>query len=1227
MQDDELEPAEQQEVVEVVTTAKLMTEVVTVAATITAVATSALTITTAASDARKRKGVNINWDDVIEQVQRKEKEYNVVMRYQALKRKPQIEVQARKNVMIYLRNIAGFKMDYFKGMSYDDIRLIFEKYFNSNVVFLEKTKEQLKEDESRALKRKTKSYKEKVAKKQKLDEEVEKLRKHLQIVPNDEDDIYTEATPLARKVPVVDYEIYTKNNKLYYKIMRADDTHQLFLSFLSLLRNFDREDLEVLWQIVKERFASSRPKNFSNEFLLTTLTYMFEKPDVEAQVWKNQRSVYGLEKVKSWRLLESCGVHVITFITTQMILLVERRYPLTSFTLDQMLNNIRLEVEEESKVSLELLRFVRQQQQEGFRPESCKDSVSEKEAQASVETNLMSNVDINAVKVNSTSQGVNDNKCINTIDEIRPIPMPDSENLVLSSRNCGIDVNGDNADNGSGVRDEVIKESPVGMKHVSFINAVQGANKASSNKLKLVSVCVNDQGKRVVDMDPLIEKGSKNWSMTLVGYFVRLKMSHREILGMQYVLENGPWMVDGLPLFIQKWEVRMCMSKPEPKKVPLWVKIYDIPLEAWNSDDISRISSMIGNPIIMDRITIEMCDRSYGRASFARVLIEVDADLGLIDKVGVFGHGLDSDIGWKTVNNRKSGRNDDTNGGMYRQRNYYEAGSIRGGLNGRGRGGMNGRGVSDQRFNNNVGARYVPVKKNKAVGPVNDKESDKNKKSKDKIIEGKFSMDKGIETEMLSERMNVDERVFSSTIKIKNRGGKNINEEDRSSKGNAKKEEKLGFFINSISKEAYEEMVNQIGMENYEDINEEVVEDHSGCRIAAGWDPLVRSLLDNKLLHVSVIYDEITPKSRSRLWRNLRDHMILLENVDVKGFAMFRLAKRLKFMKKHMRDLNRKNRDVFDKVNFLRTELGRIQQCLDKDLSNTALREEEIIYASAFKDAALDEEKVLQQKTKITWLKDGDFNSSDEIANIFVSHFMSFLGTQDVVYKVEDADSLFTKRLDADAALDLIKPVDDKEIKEALFSIDDNKASGLDGYYLKFFKATWSVIGSDLCSATKEFFVKGKLLSEFNTTLISFVPKVKSPAKVIDYRTISCCNVVYKVIIKVFTNRPKLVLNDLVDVNQSAFIPGRQSSDNVLLAQEFMRNYTWGNMAKNCAFKTGEAFFCGLTPEIKNDILMAMLFKEGNLPIKYLGVPFVFKKINVNDCKILIEVIQNRIND
>nr|GEW94309.1 hypothetical protein [Tanacetum cinerariifolium] len=383
MQDDEPEPVELQEVIEVVTTAKLMTEVVTAATTTITAATTNITavapiivatITDVPSAARRRKGAvirdpvktagpsiiihsepkskdkgkgimveepkplkkqaqieqdeayarkleaelnkNINWDDVIKQVKETGKQDNVVLRYQALKRKPQTKAQARKNMMVYLKNMARFKMDYFKGMRYDDIHPIFKKFFNSNVAHLEKSKEHLEEEESRALKRQSESLEEKAVKKQKSDEEVEELKKYLQIVPNDDDDVYTKATPFARNVSVVDYEIYSENNKPSYKIIRDDGSHQLFLSFLSLLRNFDREYLEVLWKLVQEIFASSKPKNFLDNFLLTTLTYMFKKPDVKAQVWKNQRSVHGLAKVKIWRLLELCRLHIIAFITT-----------------------------------------------------------------------------------------------------------------------------------------------------------------------------------------------------------------------------------------------------------------------------------------------------------------------------------------------------------------------------------------------------------------------------------------------------------------------------------------------------------------------------------------------------------------------------------------------------------------------------------------------------------------------------------------------------------------------------------------------------------------------------------------------------------------------------------------------------------------------------------------------------------------------------------------------
>nr|GFD07564.1 hypothetical protein [Tanacetum cinerariifolium] len=69
--------------------------------------------------------------------------------------------------------------------------------------------------------------------------ETEDLKKQLEVVADEDDDVFVEATPIGTKVPVVNYEIVMINNKARYKIFRADDTHQLYTSFITLLKNFD----------------------------------------------------------------------------------------------------------------------------------------------------------------------------------------------------------------------------------------------------------------------------------------------------------------------------------------------------------------------------------------------------------------------------------------------------------------------------------------------------------------------------------------------------------------------------------------------------------------------------------------------------------------------------------------------------------------------------------------------------------------------------------------------------------------------------------------------------------------------------------------------------------------------------------------------------------------------------------------------------------------------------
>ncbi|GJS80119.1 RNA-directed DNA polymerase, eukaryota, reverse transcriptase zinc-binding domain protein [Tanacetum coccineum] len=169
----------------------------------------------------------------------------------------------------------------------------------------------------------------------------------------------------------------------------------------------------------------------------------------------------------------------------------------------------------------------------------------------------------------------------------------------------------------------------------------------------------------------------------------------------------------------------------------------------------------------------------------------------------------------------------------------------------------------------------------------------------------------------------------------------------------------------------------------------------------------------------------------------------------------------------------------------------------------------------------------------------GERIEGEAVAEEFVKHFNAFPGNNYTVSPIKDTADLFPKKLTEEEASWMIREVTDNEIKDAMFNIGDNKAPGPNGFTSSFFKKAWGVVGSDVCKEIKEFFTNGKLLGEVNATVISLVPKIPTPNKVTDYRPITCCNVMYKCISKILTNRIKDALNKLVNKNQSAFIPGR----------------------------------------------------------------------------------------
>ncbi|GJX27432.1 putative ribonuclease H-like domain-containing protein [Tanacetum coccineum] len=306
-----------------------------------------------------------------------------VLRYHALKLKHVLKAQARKNMCVYLKNQRGYKMKDFKGMTYDDIRPIFEKVWDFNQNFMPmnseleaqllkrkgkkvqkesaetqkietkpveeekviveevKPKQIVKEvskksegkrRKSLARKRVRETQDEETYKKQKFDEkeaddtEKEELNDYLDIVPRDEFALDIES--LATKYPIVDWKTHALNEHfMYYQNFRADGSFKNYKIFSEMLDDFDRQDVEDLHRLVKE-------------------------------IYKTNQQDYNLI---SWRLCDSCGIHILLMNTGIAIhMMVEKKYPLTQEMLSKMLSR-RLEVDHESIMAYELLKFIKSQ--------------------------------------------------------------------------------------------------------------------------------------------------------------------------------------------------------------------------------------------------------------------------------------------------------------------------------------------------------------------------------------------------------------------------------------------------------------------------------------------------------------------------------------------------------------------------------------------------------------------------------------------------------------------------------------------------------------------------------------------------------------------------------------------------------------------------------------------------------------------------------------------------
>ncbi|GJY98482.1 hypothetical protein Tco_0515392 [Tanacetum coccineum] len=279
-----------------------------------------------------------------------------VLRYHAQLNRPYSVAEVRKNMIMYLKNQGGYKMSYFKGMKYEDIRPIFEQVWDQTQSFMpmDSEKESKEKDEER-MKRKTSKAREDKIKRQKTKDDPEKLTlmEYVQVVSDSEEAI--NVISLAVKSLIVSWKSYCKGDMGFYEIHRADGSYKTYKFFSEMLNDFDRDDLIVLYRLFNEKYASTRP-GFDDLMLWGDMKIMFD-PDENGEIWKNHNS----QELIEWKLYEFCGVHSLMLREVTIYMLVEKKYPLPQDTLTRMLRwklHVNYEIPE---MAYELLKFIRSQ--------------------------------------------------------------------------------------------------------------------------------------------------------------------------------------------------------------------------------------------------------------------------------------------------------------------------------------------------------------------------------------------------------------------------------------------------------------------------------------------------------------------------------------------------------------------------------------------------------------------------------------------------------------------------------------------------------------------------------------------------------------------------------------------------------------------------------------------------------------------------------------------------
>ncbi|XP_071718721.1 uncharacterized protein [Rutidosis leptorrhynchoides] len=691
--------------------------------------------------------------------------------------------------------------------------------------------------------------------------------------------------------------------------------------------------------------------------------------------------------------------------------------------------------------------------------------------------------------------------------------------------------------------------------------------------------------------------------------------------GMLKVLENGPWMIRGIPIILNKWSTEIFLTKEDITRVPVWVKLYDVPLAGLMEEGLSRIASKVGRPMMLDSYTSTMCMESWGRPNYARAMIELSADKDMRESLTiatpcadgskvvtdmvtieyewspprcggckVFGHkDIQCPKNIPVIDIQKAVQEDGfqrvtkkatKNGASKEPRTVFVMGKQKPIMIYRRVQKTNMQTNNDQTGNSkstDIGEVEVNNQYDILGGLQDEKiettrlythdESELNKTNQDNVqdVVGKNNSEGAStpgqkESHVPINRLNsICNAVFprwnwASNNNVCNKGTRiilgwdpsivqlmviNVTEQDTTA-GSSKITIVMREF-NECVEELHMEDVNYFGlhytwnqrpregtgvMKKIDRVmaNEEFFNQYNDAFVIfqpyriSDHAPTVLKF-DQRRVHNPKPF-----KISNYVLDNDQFKNIVSEgwSKEVMGHMMFRVVKRLRGLKSPIRKLMWSKGNIHTRVIELRNQLDEVQIQLDRFPQNLDIRNQERDMLMKFNEACLEEESFLKQKAKVEWLRAGDSNTSyfhrmvkghtnrnhihsvlnnnnmlvegDKVPDIFVNHYKEFLGSSCNCYHIKNPEDLFHAKINQVKARNMIRPVTNLEVKDAIFGIGNDKSPGPDGYSAVFFKHAWGIIGDDVCTAVKYFFNNCQLLKELNHTIVALIPKVAQPS-------------------------------------------------------------------------------------------------------------------------------------